>query len=172
MAEILYLAYGSNLHPLRLRQRVPSCRLLGQVQLPGYRLVFHKIGMDDSGKCDLLETGYPDDAAWGVLFSMNATDKPALDVAEGPSYYTASLDVVFEGEVVKAMTYLAKPERQDPNMVPFDWYRELVLVGAKMNRFPASYIEEIGQVPTVSDPDADRSRANQQLIALMLKDSF
>ncbi|NIQ98371.1 MAG: gamma-glutamylcyclotransferase, partial [Desulfuromonadales bacterium] len=75
---------------------MPSCRLLGPVSLPGYRLVFHKIGMDESGKCDLLETGYPDDVAWGVLFSMDEADKPALDVAEGPSYYTTFLDVVFK----------------------------------------------------------------------------
>jgi len=39
MSEILYLAYGSNLHPLRLRQRVPSCRRLGPVSLPGYKLL-------------------------------------------------------------------------------------------------------------------------------------
>ncbi len=172
MAEIIYLAYGSNLHPLRLRQRVPSCRLLGPVSLSGYRLVFHKIGMDESGKCDLLETGYPDDVAWGALFSMDDADKPALDVAEGPSYYTTFLDVVFKEEAIEVMTYLAKPDRQDPNMVPFDWYRELVLIGARLNKFPECYIEAVKQVPTMPDPDAERNRLNQQLIAQMLKDPF
>jgi hypothetical protein len=172
VAELIYLAYGSNLHPLRLQQRVPSCRLLGPVSLPGYRLVFHKIGMDDSGKCDLLETGYPDDIAYAVLFSMDDADKPALDIAEGPSYYCANIDVVFEGEAVEVLTYLAKPDRQDPNMVPFDWYRELVLIGARLNRFPESYIAAIEQVPTIADPDVERNRLNQQLIAAMQSDGF
>jgi len=172
MAELVYLAYGSNLHPMRLLQRVPSCKLLGKVSLPGFRLVFHKIGMDDSGKCDLLETGYPDDIAWGVLFSMDIVDKPTLDVAEGPGYSCTTLDVVFAGKTVEAMVYLAKPERQDPNIVPFDWYRELVLIGAGYNNFPAAYIATIGQVPTMADPDPERNRINQQLVIEMRSGEF
>ena len=167
MPELIYLGYGSNLHPLRLRQRVPSCRLLGKVALPGYRLVFHKSGMDDSGKCDLLETGYPDDIAWGVLFTMAGEDKPALDEAEGPGYLCSDLDVIFDGKPIEAMTYLARPERQDPAMVPFDWYRELVLVGARLHEFPPGYITEIGQVPTRPDPDRERARLNEELLGLM-----
>ena len=65
------------------------------------------------------------------------------------------------------MVYLAKPERQDPNMVPFDWYRELVLTGAGYNDFPADYIAAIEQVPTVPDPDPDRAKLNAELIVRM-----
>ena len=167
MAELVYLAYGSNLHPLRLQQRVPSCRLLGKVSLPGFRLVFDKIGMDHSGKCDLLDTGYPDDIAWGVLFSMDDADKPTLDAAEGPGYLCTSLDVVFAGEVVEVMVYLAKPDRHDPKIVPFDWYRELVLIGAGYNNFPADYIAAIAEVPAMPDPDSARAKLNADLIEWM-----
>jgi len=167
MAELIYLAYGSNLHPLRLQQRVPSAELLGPVTLSGFRLVFHKIGMDDSGKCDLLDTGYPADNAWGVLFRMDESDKPALDIAEGPGYSCEPFPVVYNGEQIETMTYLAKPERQDPAMVPFDWYRELVLIGARWNSFPDEYIALIEQVPTQPDPDLERARLNAELIDKM-----
>jgi len=169
MVEIVYLAYGSNLHPLRLQQRVPSAKWVGPVALPGYRLVFHKIGMDDSGKCDLLGTGCLNDKAWGVLFTMDQVDKPALDEAEGPGYSCEPFDVVFAGESLTAMTYLAKPERQDPAMVPFDWYRDLVLIGARYNFFQDSYLGMLSQVPTQPDPDPERARLNAGLIKKMTR---
>jgi hypothetical protein len=35
-ATVLYAAYGSNLHPLRLAARAPSAALLGTCALPGW----------------------------------------------------------------------------------------------------------------------------------------
>jgi hypothetical protein len=52
-----YLAYGSNLHPIRLRQRVNSARLIATLSLPGYRVLFNKRGQDLSAKCNLVATG-------------------------------------------------------------------------------------------------------------------
>lgn len=167
MSDLIYLAYGSNLHPLRLQQRVPSAQLIGKVALPGYRLVFHKIGMDDSGKCDLLETGYPSDNAWGALFRMDDSEKPALDDAEGPGYRCEQFAVVHAGGQLETMTYLAKPDRQDPSIVPYDWYRELVLLGARLHAFPKEYISAIEQVPIRCDPDRKRRRFNLQLLSAM-----
>ena len=51
LSIIHYLAYGSNLHPLRLTLRVPSARVIGVVEMPGYMLEFHKRSIDGSGKC-------------------------------------------------------------------------------------------------------------------------
>ena len=39
-----YLAYGSNLHPFRLSQRIAVKRLVATVSLNGFRLYFHKCG--------------------------------------------------------------------------------------------------------------------------------
>lgn len=167
MADLIYLAYGSNLHPVRLRERVPSCELLGPVPLAGYRLVFHKTGMDGSGKCDLSETGSPGDLAWGVLYRIDDRDKPALDAAEGPGYACCRLPVMFEGKRIEAMTYLARSERQDPAMVPYNWYRELVLLGARLHDFPDDYIAYIQQVPVSDDVDPQRDRRHRELIAAM-----
>ena len=51
-ATLLYFAYGSNLHPERLRERVPSAESLGVARLEAHVLRFHKRGRDGSGKCD------------------------------------------------------------------------------------------------------------------------
>jgi len=53
---MLYAAYGSNLHPDRLKQRVPSARLCGPSVVEGWGLRFHKRGQDESSKCDMISS--------------------------------------------------------------------------------------------------------------------
>jgi hypothetical protein len=48
--RIHYFAYGSNLHPLRLQERVPSAALLGWTHLHGWELRFDKRGRTDGQK--------------------------------------------------------------------------------------------------------------------------
>lgn len=89
MTDRFYLAYGSNLHPLRLVRRVPSARLVGTVPLPGYRLAFHKRGMDGSAKCDLELADESGSLAYGAVYSVAAQDIHGLDRLEdlGAGYF-------------------------------------------------------------------------------------
>ena len=80
---LFYLAYGSNLHPLRLADRIASVALIGSLRLEGYRLLFHKKGQDGSGKCDLRFTGSATDSAYGALYTISSTQKAILDRFEG-----------------------------------------------------------------------------------------
>jgi gamma-glutamylcyclotransferase len=57
MAPLYYLAYGSNLHPLRLMQRVSSAKVEDVIELPGRQGNFHKRSPDGSGKCNLTDEG-------------------------------------------------------------------------------------------------------------------
>ena len=54
MEIINYFAYGSNLHPMRLMERVPSAKFVGTVEIKKYRLTFHKKSIDDSSKCNMF----------------------------------------------------------------------------------------------------------------------
>jgi hypothetical protein len=83
MCRVICVAYGSNLHPVRLRKRVPSCRKLGTVRLEGYKLAFHKRSRDGSGKGNALKTGDPRDVLLGVAYSIPVSEKGDLDDAEG-----------------------------------------------------------------------------------------
>ncbi|MDH3909632.1 MAG: gamma-glutamylcyclotransferase, partial [Gammaproteobacteria bacterium] len=53
----LYAAYGSNLHPRRLRERIKSATLRGTSFLHKYTLQFHKRGQDRSAKCGFSDCG-------------------------------------------------------------------------------------------------------------------
>jgi hypothetical protein len=57
---------------------------------------------------------------------------------------------------VTAFTYLAT--LIDPDLRPFDWYREHVLRGAREHMLPGSYLAALQSVEIVPDTDAQRRR--------------
>lgn len=166
MSRVHYLAYGSNLHPGRLGARVPIIALLGTAALPGWRLTFGKRGADGSGKCDLEYTGGAEECAYGAVYALEARAKRTLDRIEGlgKGYGERRLVLPSCGEV---RLYLALPDARDPSCSPFDWYRALVLAGARYHGFPAGYLARIQATPTIHDPDpARRARHSRRLAVL------
>lgn len=152
----LYFAYGSNLSVPRLRARTPSAEPIGAATLPGFRLVFDKWSRDGSAKADCERTGAPSSVVHGGLFRIDAADRPALDRAEGLGHGYDACEVALETErgTVTAWTYVATDKR--PGLLPYSWYLQHVLVGAKTFRLPQRYIASIASLPSVDDPDAAR----------------
>ncbi len=165
MPTLNYLAYGSNLHPLRLSERIRSSRLVGVVELPGHRLAFHKRGMDGSGKCNLVPTGLDKDLAFGAVFAMDAAEQSALDEIEGPGYARAELRVDLLGGSQDCFVYLAEDSHIESSLRPYAWYQRIVCLGAEFLGLPASYQEGIARVRSRPDPVAVRATRNAQLIA-------
>lgn len=154
-----YLAYGSNLHPARLRARTPSARLLSIAALPGWRLAFHKRSRDGSSKCNIVHSGRPTDMVYGALYRLTRNEKFLLDRYEGlgSGYHEMKLSLPGHGDV---FFYSADQAYIDESLKPYDWYKRLVLLGAAYHDFPASYIIGIEAVTAVADPDRARQREN------------
>lgn len=163
MARLKYLAYGSNLHPLRLQQRVPSARPVGRVQLQGWQLRFHKRGRDGSAKCNLIETADRAHCVHAVIYDILASEKPALDRAEGlgRGYRLQRLRIEGVGEV---FFYLASPAHIDDALQPFAWYKAYVVEGARFHDLPADYVGGIEQVAAIADPQPQRQCDNIRLL--------
>jgi hypothetical protein len=166
---LLYFAYGSNLHPLRLRKRVPSTMELDVAELAGFALRFHKLSANDgSGKCDAYRTGQTGDVVHGVVFGIAASDKPALDALEGRGYGVHSVTVSGSQGPHEVFTYLADADFIDAALRPFDWYKRLVIAGAELHGFPDAYVEHIRVQPDVADPNQGRADEHEALLAEML----
>ena len=161
---MLYAAYGSNLHPVRLADRVSSAQLVGTGYLPHWSLCFHKRSRDDSGKCNIL-AGH--DGVHFAIFEISAEDKLALDKIEGlgNGYSETSLNIPGFGDCA---SYTAQTTHIDDSLRPYDWYKELVLAGARFHGFPDDYLNEIESVQALRDLDAER-RANQWKIVGLVK---
>jgi len=162
-----YLAYGSNLHPLRLRERVPSSRLAGCLELPGYRLAFHKLGQDGSGKCNIVRTGEATDRVHAALFTLDAGEKALLDGFEGAGYAVEEMEIEWQGEPVRPFVYLAEADWIDDALMPYRWYRDIVGLGARYHQLTDEYIASIENHAALEDPDAKRGLHHAQLVERM-----
>lgn len=152
----LYAAYGSNLHPQRLRERIRSAALRGTGFLRRYTLQFHKRGQDQSAKCGFTDCGQGLHVA---IYEVEAADRKVLDTIEGvgKGYDVDEISVPGFG---KCFTYVASHTHIDDLLHPFDWYRELVLLGCLQHAFPAPYCEQIAALPVTEDPDPVRRAKN------------
>ncbi len=153
-----YFSYGSNMSIRRLTARVPSAAFDTVARLEGHVMKFRKkSNLDGSAKCDIVETSNENDTVWGVVFEIDAGEKPGLDLAEGlgNGYEEKELELTGpSGNLVRAFTYYAT--EIDENLVPYTWYMEHVLTGARENGLPTDYIASIEQVESIQDPDRER----------------
>lgn len=159
-----YFAYGSNMLHYRLWERVPSCRVLDRVSLTGYSLNYFIRGADDSGKCNIIQTGNLSDQVHGVVFEMATSELHHLDAAEGDSYTKQELVLSGENADHKAFAYLGNSDFIDESLKPFDWYKAIVIEGAKSQNLPDGYIASLSQVSAVEDSNLVRSEKSFKII--------
>lgn len=163
---IHYFTYGSNLHPIRLTERVPSANLLGSTRLNGHRLEFQKKGVDGSGKCNLLVTGTQSEKVFGAIYAMAAEHKYILDKFESreAGYIDKQISVQFEDRELECFTYFAQQSYIFDGLSPYHWYKQLVVEGAAYLDFPQPYISSIQAVESTEDPNDDRRKVNEVLL--------
>ncbi len=136
-----YLAYGSNLHPARLSKRLGSINCIGVTELAGWQLRFHKRGADGSGKGNLIQAA--DMTAWAVVYELDDSQKNRLDEFEGDGYECVNMDVTVVQQDYSCFCYLAEPDWINDQLLPHDWYRDLILHGARHAGFTAAYLQLI-----------------------------
>ena len=152
-----YFAYGSNLWQPRLECRVGAVRVMGVAILSDHALHWHKRSKDGSGKCDIVPaTG---DEVIGVVYALDETQLEALDRAEGvgAGYDRHDVQVELSGQSMTAAAYIAT--QVDDALLPYDWYRHLVLAGARRHGLPADYIARLGGQRFQVDADEERAAA-------------
>lgn len=146
-----YFAYGSNMLNRRLRERVTSTEPIGKALLRNHHLAWHKISVDGSAKCYIVENYSPNSYVWGVLYSINETQKTALDKAEGlgKGYAEKTVTVQCGAKGYQATTYYAT--RIDSTLLPYHGDKQYVVLGAQENELPGDYIQQLSSTPSMDD---------------------
>ena len=161
-----YFAYGSNLHPKRLMERVPSAELIGVAEYPNHRLTFHKRSNDGSSKCNMFKSSLVLDMIHGAIYKLNPEHKSELDRFEGKGYGYIDNQIMLKhnGNEYTCFTYLAQKSHIVDNLKPYHWYKKLVILGAQYLEFPDSYISSIETVESMEDIDQTRRKDKEALI--------
>ena len=169
--SVLYFAYGSNMLTERLHKRCPNARPLGNAVAHGFSLRFCKRSKDGSAKATLVKTDEREQPAYGVLFELSQSEQARLDKSEGEGlgYDRDDAFTVFrlaDGEEAIASTYRASRQACDEGLIPYDWYRALILAGAFQHGLPDTYIAELRRTIVWSDPQPQRHSRQEALDVL------
>lgn len=158
MVTFTYFAYGSNMLTERLCARCPSAEVVGRATGDGYSLEFCKQSADGSGKATIVQSAKDGAVVHGVLFEIATAERDNLDAVEGLGQGYARNDEFrvrsAEGNEVRATTYIGT--RLDRSLKPYDWYRALVIAGARQHGLPVEWIDAIAKVVTAPDPNPER----------------
>lgn len=137
--------------------------MLGPGFLAGYELQFHKRSKDESGKCSIRPGG---SGVHVAVYEITVDDKRTLDAIEGVGCGYAD-EVVDVPGFSACKTYKAEPSFVDDRLRPYDWYRELVLLGSRFHGFPRDYIAGIQAIEAQPDPDPARRKRHLRLLELI-----
>lgn len=161
---VLYFAYGSNMHPGRLRTRLGSAFAVDTARLIDYRLVFHKRGADGSAKGDIVPA--VGEEVWGVLYRLHPRDAAVLDQIEGRGYtrYRVAVENSTADRQVEAFAYRACATAIALGLQPFSWYLDFLREGARHHGLPRRYAAALAEIPVIADPDPVRHRRARLLL--------
>lgn len=130
----LYFAFGSNMHPARMRLRCPGAMALGVARLPDYQLAERLYADLDYA---------PGAETFGVLYLISEAHVRALDAYEGAPriYQRLWLEVEFLGEQYIALVYQMTPATKfaRTGMKYPEEYRQMCSDGAKYYKVPNKF---------------------------------
>ena len=165
--NIQIFAYGSNMLLRKLKVNVPSAVKLTNAYLPGFRFAFDKVSKDGSSKGNIVKTGIATDKVWGVVYEIEIEDKKALDREEGlgKGYNEEKLVVTaVDNNQVECCAYVADKSAEKENLLPYDWYRDMVVIGAIENSLESEYIAFLKAFQYSIDPDYERRKKKYFII--------
>jgi|GEM_PF-3402912 len=181
--KFLYFAYGSNLPTLRMRSRCSSAEFAGVGKLENYSLAWNKTGKDGSAKCNLVPD--EDKIVYGAVYRIDKKELKSLRRAEGccanrpqdevddaPDKYHEKIFLSFISDMNNnsfgdgVLTYIANVKKPDgaagEELKPYEWYRDLVVLGAQEHELPQDYIEGLEKV--AAQPNSSDSKGEQKLV--------
>lgn len=133
-----YFAYGSNMLPERLLERIKKYHTAFQAVLPEHKFIYNKKSIDGTAKANV---GSSDGAeVHGVCFEIDEDDFAILKKLEG-GYDQRNIEIITsKGNKTKAVTYISASI--DITLAASEEYKNLVLKGAEYWEFSESYISE------------------------------
>ncbi len=145
MGDHLYFAYGSNMDPARLTERISRTAEATIGRLSDYRLAFNKAAQLGGVYANIVAS--PGDLVWGVVYTCTDPELSELDKREGlPSghYYRSVVNVTLaDGSIVEALAYVACEAHVVAEGVPSPAYLRHIVHGAREHGIPEAYVADV-----------------------------
>jgi hypothetical protein len=166
VSQVNYFAYGSNLHPYRLKARISLTDQFHIAKLEGATLTFNKPADDGSAKANIRFTDNTDSIVYGVLYELpkDAWGEIRKLEVEKFGYKDINIEVITNSEKIAARTFFYDGVYCTHKVKPYTWYLNLILAGAKYHKFPKAYIKAIEDNITIVDINESRTKKTNRLL--------
>lgn len=132
-----YFAYGSNMNPTRLLDRIGKYHTGCVASLAGYGFLYNKISTDGTSKANLEKAAGK--TVWGVCYEIDEEDLGKLDKCE-KDYSRHNIEIKRSEACSRAITYIS--ESVANNLLPSSEYREHIIKGAEYWQLDKNYMTE------------------------------
>jgi hypothetical protein len=134
-----YFAYGSNMLPERLLERIIKYHTAFPSTLSNYRFTYNKKSIDRTAKANIIEDT-SGAVAMGICFEIDDDDFSELQKFEN-GYDRRNITITLKGgKQVSAVTYIS--DSTDDTLTPSKEYKDLVLKGANYWDLDKTYVSE------------------------------
>jgi cation transport regulator ChaC len=151
----------------RILDRCSTATFKEVVKVEGYKFSFNKKSTDGSGKGNMTLSKSKTDFVLGVVFEIEESQRKTLEDAEGlgNGYEEIKLDLTNEaGKKLECIAYVATEAKFiNDKLVPYDWYKEHCLIGAREYNLPDEYVEMIESIACKVDTDNARAEKERNI---------
>lgn len=133
-----YFAYGSNMLPKRLLERITKYHTAFVAVLPGHKFIYNKKNIDGTAKANIESNDGAE--VHGVCFEIDQDDFAILKKDEGGYDQRNIVVSTREESETKAVTYISVSI--DASLVASTEYKSIVLKGAEHWELSETYISE------------------------------
>jgi gamma-glutamylcyclotransferase (GGCT)/AIG2-like uncharacterized protein YtfP len=150
-----YFAYGANMDPRHMLERVPGASVVGPARLDRYRLEFNVYSSEWDGGAANLEPD-EDGRIWGVLWDVPDDQLSGLDAYEGHPVFFRREEVTVQGPSEPVAAWTFRVAHQDRSYVrPTDAYVQLLRSAIRVQGLPPEALDIIDRSarpprPTIS----------------------
>ena len=163
-----YFAYGVNMLTPKMVSIITFSQAIGIAELSGYRFDFNKQShKDESAHANIVATQNAKDKVYGVVYEFSDSNKEALELAENVpyGYHAETISVVCQRQKLDVVTYLSdNPQFLKEGLVPFTWYKAMIVRGAKDHELPKQYIQFLEAFTAGEDSDTGRAKIHARFL--------
>jgi len=138
-----YFAYGSNLNPIQMKDRVGEWISSKRVHAEGYKQVYNVYSPKrwKGWAANLKKTGSIDDKSYGVVYEITKQQLDTMTGWEGIEPTSISVKTENGKELEDVQVYIWPKER--PSHEPPQAYKEAIITGLNYHGYKPEVIEQV-----------------------------
>ncbi len=109
-----------------------------------------------------------------AIYELPLSEKHLLDAAEGlgEGYDQTKFQVTVADVTFNVFTYIAAATHVSDDLLPYDWYKSMIVEGARYHAFPDEYVRGFELQSCIPDPDVGRRNKAEAIVSQLRRINY